>query len=138
MKILLAPFGSRGDVHPMIALAERLDREGHEVLIAGPPDYVAAAERRRLRYHGYGDSIEKFLADTAADYAGGARRAHRALNRAIDMAIDNEFAELPSLARGFDLIVGAGAQLGAPSVAELLGIPYRYVVYCTAACCPKE
>ena len=119
-------------MHPMIALAERLDREGHEVLIAGPPDYVAAAEQRRLRYHGYGNSIEKFLADTAADYAGGARRAHRALNRAIEMAIDNEFAELPSLARGFDLIVGAGVQLGAPSVAELLGIPYRYVVYCTA------
>ena len=61
-------FGSRGDVHPMIALAERLDREGHEVLIAGPPDYVAAAERRQLRYHGYGDFIEKFLADTAADF----------------------------------------------------------------------
>ena len=59
MKILLAPFGSRGDVHPMIALAERLDREGHEVLIAGPPDYVAAAERRRRRYHGYGRIYRK-------------------------------------------------------------------------------
>jgi vancomycin aglycone glucosyltransferase len=116
----------------MIALAQRLDREGHDVLIAGPPDYVAAAERRRLRYHAYGSAIDKFLADTAADYAGGARRAHRALNRAIKMAIDDEFAELPTLARGFDLIVGAGVQAGAPSVAELLSIPYRYVVYCTA------
>jgi vancomycin aglycone glucosyltransferase len=108
VKVLLAPFGSRGDVHPMIALAQRLDREGHDVLIAGPPDYVAAAE------------------------PGGARRSHRALTRVIELAIDHEFAELPALARGFDLIVGAGVQLGAPSVAELLGIPYRYVVYCTA------
>jgi UDP:flavonoid glycosyltransferase YjiC (YdhE family) len=40
----------------MIALAQRLDREGHDVLIAGPPDYVVAAERRRLRYHAYGSS----------------------------------------------------------------------------------
>jgi Glycosyltransferase family 28 N-terminal domain len=71
VKILLAPFGTRGDVHPMIALAQRLDCEGHDVLIAGPPDYVAAAERRRLRYHAYGSAIDKFLADTAADYAGG-------------------------------------------------------------------
>ena len=132
MKILLAPFGSRGDVHPMIALAQRLDREGHDVLIAGPPDYVTAAERRRLRYHAYGSAIDNFLADTAADYAGGSRRSHRALNRAIEMAIDDEFAALPALARGFDLIVGASVQAGAPSVAELLGIPYRYVVYCTA------
>jgi len=116
----------------MIALAQRLDREGHDVLIAGPPDYVAAAERRRLRYQAYGSSVDNFLADNAADYAGGARRSHRALNRVIELAIDHEFAELPALARGFDLIVGAGVQLGAPSVAELLGIPYRYVVYCTA------
>jgi hypothetical protein len=64
--------------------------------------------------------------------AGGSRRSHRALNRAIEMAIDDEFAALPALARGFDLIVGASVQAGAPSVAELLGIPYRYVVYCTA------
>jgi UDP:flavonoid glycosyltransferase YjiC (YdhE family) len=56
----------------MIALAQRLDREGHDVLISGPPDYVAAAERRRLRYHAYGSAIDEFLADTAADYAGGA------------------------------------------------------------------
>ena len=89
MKILLAPFGSRGDVHPMIALAERLDHAGHEVLIAGPPDFVTAAERRQLHFN-------------------------------------EQFAELPALARGFDLIVGAGVQIGAPSVAELLGIPYRY------------
>jgi len=116
----------------MIALAQRLEREGHDVLIAGLPDYVADAERRRLRYHAYGPSVDTFLADNAGDYAGGARRAHRALNRIIALAIDHEFAELPALARGFDLIVGAGVQIGAPSVAELLGIPYRYVVYCTA------
>jgi len=97
MKILLAPLGSRGDVYPMIALAERRDREGRESLIAGPPDYVAAAERRRPRYHGYGHIIENFLADTAADYAGGARRVHRALNRAIDIASADEFAEVPPL-----------------------------------------
>ena len=97
MKILLAPFGSRGDVHPMIALAERLDREGHESLTAGPLDYVAAVERRRRRYHEYGQSIGNFLADTAAGCAGGATRAHRALNRAIEIASGHEFAELPTL-----------------------------------------
>jgi UDP:flavonoid glycosyltransferase YjiC (YdhE family) len=98
MKILLAPFGSRGDVYPMITLAERLNREGRESLFAGPPDYVAAAaERRRSRYQGYGRFIENFLADTAAAYAGGARRAHRALNRAIEIASGHESADLPTL-----------------------------------------
>jgi hypothetical protein len=44
----------------------------------------------------------------------------------------NAIRAQPAGARGFDLIVGAGVQVGAPSVAELLGIPYRYVVYCPA------
>ena len=50
----------------MIALAQRLDPEGHDVLIAGPPDYVGAAERRRLRYYAYNSSVDNFLADNAA------------------------------------------------------------------------
>src|SRR4030088_1143452 len=53
----------------------------------------------------------------------------RALNRILALAIDHEFAELPALARNFDLIVGGGVQIGAPSVAELLGIPYRFHFY---------
>ena len=44
VKILLAPFGSRGDVYPMIALAQRLEREGHDVLIAGLPDQLQPVE----------------------------------------------------------------------------------------------
>jgi vancomycin aglycone glucosyltransferase len=116
----------------MLALAQRLDCEGHDVLIAGPPDHVTAAEGRRLRYQAYGSSMDRFLADSAADYSGGARRAHRALNRVIEIAIKDEFAALPTLARSVNLVVGAGVQLGAPSVAERLGIPYRYVVYCPA------
>jgi hypothetical protein len=60
------------------------------------------------------------------------------VNHWIEMSIDDEFAALPTLARGFDLIVGAAVQAGAPSVAELLGIPYRYVVYCTALVPPPQ
>src|SRR4029077_9185575 len=33
------------------------------------------------------------------------------------------------LARGFDVIVGGGAQIGAPTVAEAVGLPYVYVAY---------
>jgi UDP:flavonoid glycosyltransferase YjiC (YdhE family) len=104
MKILLAPFGSRGDVHPMIALAQRLDREGHDVVIAGPPDYAAGAERLRAAL----PSVRLLHRQVFSRYRGrGAWRAHRAVNHWIEMSIDDESAALPTLARGFDLIVGA-------------------------------
>jgi hypothetical protein len=38
---------------------------GARVADRRPPDYVAAAERCRPRYHGYGHSVENFLAATA-------------------------------------------------------------------------
>src|ERR1700730_3418746 len=99
MKLLLAPFGSRGDVQPMIALAERLDREGRESLIAGP----------RIMWRLLNDAGRVITGMTPfpkispppqrADYAGGARRAHRALSRAIEIASAPEFADLLTLAQ---------------------------------------
>ena len=78
MKILLAPFGSRGDLHPMIALAERLDREGHESLIAGPRIMWRLPNHAGRVVTGTA-TLSKISSPTQrADYAGGARRAHRA------------------------------------------------------------
>ena len=37
MKIVLATFGSRGDVQPMMAFTLALKAAGHEVFLAGPP-----------------------------------------------------------------------------------------------------
>lgn len=37
MRALLLAVGSQGDVRPMVALAERLRHEGHEVVLAAPP-----------------------------------------------------------------------------------------------------
>jgi UDP:flavonoid glycosyltransferase YjiC (YdhE family) len=38
MKIVLATFGSRGDVQPMLALSLALRSAGHDVLLAAPPE----------------------------------------------------------------------------------------------------
>ena len=33
MKIVIAPYGSLGDLHPMLALAMELRERGHEIMI---------------------------------------------------------------------------------------------------------
>jgi vancomycin aglycone glucosyltransferase len=43
-----------------------------------------------------------------------------------------QLANLSKLTRDVDRIVGAAIQIGAPSAAELHGIPYRYVIFCPA------
>jgi UDP:flavonoid glycosyltransferase YjiC (YdhE family) len=45
-------FAGTGHIHPMTALARRLQTRGHEVIIFGIPDIEARACRRhRLPYH---------------------------------------------------------------------------------------
>jgi vancomycin aglycone glucosyltransferase len=38
MRVLLSTYGSRGDVEPLVALAERLRALGAEVRVCAPPD----------------------------------------------------------------------------------------------------
>ncbi len=45
MKIVLATFGSRGDVQPMLALSLALKSKGHDVLLAAPPEKAAWAKQ---------------------------------------------------------------------------------------------
>ena len=46
MRITLAAEGSRGDVHPLLALGERFLRLGHDVLVCAPPNFRADSEAR--------------------------------------------------------------------------------------------
>src|SRR5438552_13197817 len=39
-KIVLATFGSLGDVHPFIALGKALQENGHEVILAAPTAHI--------------------------------------------------------------------------------------------------
>ncbi len=54
MKIVLATFGSRGDVQPMLALSLALRSAGHEVLLAAPPEKAEWAEQLGCPFHPLG------------------------------------------------------------------------------------
>ena len=41
LRVVLASVGSRGDVQPMLALAQTLRARGHAVLITAPPNFAA-------------------------------------------------------------------------------------------------
>lgn len=54
MKIVLAAYGSRGDVEPCAAVARELQGRGHDVRIALSPDQLGLAESAGLRAVAYG------------------------------------------------------------------------------------
>lgn len=50
MRVLIFAYGSRGDVQPFVALADRLRREGHDAVLAAPSTFTDLAEQYGLTF----------------------------------------------------------------------------------------
>ncbi|KRD20428.1 hypothetical protein ASE48_01060 [Mycobacterium sp. Root265] len=144
MKIAVAIHGTRGDVEPCAAVALELQRRGHEVPMAVPPNLVGFVESVGLRAFGYGPDSQKQLqgdvferpdALTAAGPAdwvrlGNPLNALRKARIAATRGWDEMSQSLLSMAEGADLIVtGTAYQEIAGNVAEFRGLPLAEVHY---------
>jgi UDP:flavonoid glycosyltransferase YjiC (YdhE family) len=128
MKIVLAAFGTRGDVQPMVALGVRLRADGHQVVIGASEGFADWVRDHGLGFHTVGRDIESWIR-THGDLV---RRPARVLKPVVDYLredVDLSFAQLDTAARGADLLV-SGLHAAAPSVAEANGVPYRTLLFC--------
>ncbi len=126
MKIVLVTFGSRGDVQPMLALSLALQSEGHDVLLAAPPEKGEWAQQLGCPFQAFGDNITAFI-DSMED-AHSIRSAIRFVWYLRKILI-SQFEILPEIIAGADLVVGASLVGALSSVAESMGIRYRYVAF---------
>jgi UDP:flavonoid glycosyltransferase YjiC (YdhE family) len=132
MRILLAGEGTRGDLQPLIELADRLRAAGHEALVAGPPDFTELAAARGVAYAPQGPSFQAFISEHAAMLQRNPIAVMREAIAFLRERLEDEIDSLVALARDADLVVGGGAQMAAPTAARCHGVPYRYVCYCPA------
>jgi UDP:flavonoid glycosyltransferase YjiC (YdhE family) len=127
MKFVLAAYGSRGDVEPCAVVGRELQRRGHDVRIAVPPNMVALVESIGLDAMAYGPDSHAQL-NTAADFfVGNKKNLYGALPEVVERVsqvwVDKGTA-LASLADGADLIVsGMNEQRLAANIAEYQDIP---------------
>lgn len=129
MRLVLAAEGTRGDIHPMLAFAERIEARGDEVLFCAPPDFEAVARARGLSFHPIGRDIRQFMTAEAHSLHGGALALAKAATTLLNENVSRQFTDLRAAAEGCDGILCAGTQIAASSVAEHLGVPYRYILY---------
>jgi vancomycin aglycone glucosyltransferase len=123
MRVLLSTYGSRGDVEPIVALAVRLQELGAEVRCCAPSD----EEFKELSARA-GVPLVPFPKPWRSWERPPTAQERR--ERVADF-IAAQYATVADAAAGCDVIVAtAMSQFVGSSVAEKLGIPYRYVLFC--------
>lgn len=126
MKIVLTTFGSRGDVQPMLALALGLQAAGHGVRLAGPPEKADWARQLGCRYVPLGADVTACVDTMGAVYSLPDVIKFMFLVRE---GIKAQFRLLPGIVAGADLVVGASLVFALSSLAEAMGIAYRYIAF---------
>lgn len=130
MRIALAADGTRGDIHPMLALGRALLRRGHDVLLCAPPNFAGDAASQGLDFRPVGIDVQAYLEARAEKLHASFLVSLDEGQRYVRQVVGIQMRELAHAIGHADWVLGAGSQFAAASVAELLGARYRLVAYC--------
>lgn len=130
MRIALAVEGTRGDVHPMLSLGKAFVAAGHEAVLCGPCNFESDARGCGIEFREVGSDTRAFLNSVAGAISSRGLAANRAQIDYFKDSLERQFTRLPEATEDADLILGAGVQLAGNSIAQLHGVPYRYVMFC--------
>jgi rhamnosyltransferase subunit B len=122
LRILFVPFGSEGDINPLLWLAEGMAARGHEPIFLITPHYGHLVRQRGYSW---------FPIGTAEQFVRFARdpRLWRSM-QGTEMVIQGMLDTLPAYREAFakfegnfDLVVLSSMTMGAASLAEAAGVP---------------
>jgi rhamnosyltransferase subunit B len=127
-RIVLATFGSLGDLHPFLALAIELAARGHRVAIATHEYYRSKIEAEGIGFFPVrpdGTPDDRELIAYAMDVKKGPERVLREI---VLPVLRESYADLLAAARGADLLVSHPLTFAVPVAAEALGIRWASAV----------
>lgn len=130
VNVCVATYGSRGDVQPIIALCLAFRSAGHRVVLAAPPENRKWVLSYGLPFLSLGDPFMDFAARHPDVYNP---LTAPSFFRFLRTQARRQFAQLPEIVRGADRVLGCSLAFALPSVAQALGLPYRYVAFCPQA-----
>ena len=127
--MLLAPYGTRGDVQPLVALGMALRARGHSVLLTAQNKLGQWIESFGVPFHPAGGTADgEARGEIWQAHLQG--RSRRELTRLFaERLIPLQFETLWPVSEGADLIVGMGLQIAGSSIAERRRIPYVSALY---------
>ena len=128
MRILLVSHGTRGDVQPIVALGVALKARGHLVQLVAPANFVTWVRGCGLDMQSDGVDVEALLRSS-----GTGLQSLSWQMRYLSQTTPLLFEPVARASEGCEVIVCAGIQFAAASVAQWRNVPYAHVVFCPCA-----
>ncbi|OBB68995.1 glycosyltransferase [Mycobacterium sp. 852014-50255_SCH5639931] len=130
MRFVLATLGTRGDIEPCAAIGRELQRRGHDVRMAVPPNYIGFIESAGLAAVAHGPDQVRQNSDLERKYGTMPSPVLMAweIFRDLTQLWPELGKALTSLADGADLLLTDASEQGlAANVAEYYDIPQAAV-----------
>lgn len=132
MRVLLTTWGSKGDLHPFLALGQELIRRGNSVAMVATPHWQAPVEEAGLTFISCGPELTphevfedgKVLSSERLGLVSLQALMEKGIAPHLDIAAD----ALLELVRDYDILVSHHFQFAGRTVHELTGIPWCSVV----------
>jgi UDP:flavonoid glycosyltransferase YjiC (YdhE family) len=122
VKVVLASYGTRGDVEPFAAVGRELLRRGHDVCMAVPPNMVGFLETVGFAAVAFGPEPLGPVRNRMIEDPASAMATHIEY---LSRAMEEWGTTLTALANGADLLLTGRIEQGlAANVAEYYGIPH--------------
>jgi UDP:flavonoid glycosyltransferase YjiC (YdhE family) len=126
--VVLATWGSYGDVHPFIAVALALKARGLHPVIATSLEYRGKVEGEGLAFHPVRPSFEQLGRDTCLTKDGFIAAYAKSpgwhlIETAVLPYLEEACDDLTAAASGADLVVACSISVAAMMAAERLGNP---------------
>ena len=122
-KIVLATFGSYGDLNPYISIGIALKRHGAEVVIASSSGYRAAVERHGLQFFPLRPEIkedDEIVKKVLARWSG----AEYLIRKLVMPAVEDTFEDLNRACDGADVLISHVLVYAGRVVAEHRKMPW--------------
>lgn len=124
MRVLLATFGSFGDVNPYIAMAMALRDRGHVGVVAAPAAYREVVEREGLPFRALRPDADLSDRESLAKVMDPKRGTIYLLEEVLLPALRESYEDLLAASRDCDVLVSHTLVYAGPIVADATGKPW--------------
>lgn len=125
-RILIATFGSLGDLHPYMAIALELRRRGHVPTIATTENYRANVEAEEIGFAPMRPDVTPLLEnpDLAAQLLDPKYGTERLIRDYAVPSLRDSYADLKRAAQSADLLITHPLAFAGPMLAEQMKLPW--------------